>query len=71
MKTDTVFKRAFNDAIDLAAALEVGESLPSEHALSVRLGIASELVHQLRTADRCALGGSGHAFATGPPETGR
>ena len=25
MKTDTVFKRAFNDALNLVAGLEVGE----------------------------------------------
>ena len=26
MKTDTVFKRAFNDALDLVGGLEVGEA---------------------------------------------
>ena len=31
MKTDTVFKRAFNDALDLVAKLGDGEPLPSEN----------------------------------------
>jgi DNA-binding GntR family transcriptional regulator len=47
MKTDTVFKRAFNDAIDLVAALAVGESLPSENVLSGRLGVSRTTVRKV------------------------
>ena len=47
MKTDTVFKRAFNDALDLVAALAVGESLPSENALSARLGVSRTTVRKV------------------------
>jgi len=47
MKTDTVFKRAFNDAVDLVAELAVGETLPSEHALSGQLGVSRTTVRKV------------------------
>ena len=47
MKTDTVFKRAFNDALDLVGGLEVGASLPSEHALSARLAVSRTTVRKV------------------------
>ena len=40
MKTDTVFKRAFNDALDVISKLAAGEPLPSETTLSARLGVS-------------------------------
>ena len=50
MKTDTVFKRAFNDAVDLVATLDAGEALPSENALSVRLGVSRTTVRKVLAA---------------------
>jgi DNA-binding GntR family transcriptional regulator len=47
MKTDTVFKRAFNDALDVIAALETGESLPSENMLSQRLHVSRTTVRKV------------------------
>ena len=50
MKTDTVFKRAFNDALKLVASLEVGQALPSESALSARLGVSRTTVRKVLAA---------------------
>lgn len=47
MKTDTVFKRAFNDAVDLVGELSVGADLPSEHALGARLGVSRTTVRKV------------------------
>jgi DNA-binding GntR family transcriptional regulator len=40
MKTDTVFKRAFNDALDFIANLKRGQQLPSENTFGERLGVS-------------------------------
>jgi DNA-binding GntR family transcriptional regulator len=60
VKTDTVFKRAFNDALALLSAYRAGDVLPSENALSVRLGVSRTTVRKvlLELADRGAVGGS-------------
>ena len=50
MKTDTVFKRAFNDALNLVGNLEVGERLPSESALGARLGVSRTTVRKVLVA---------------------
>jgi DNA-binding GntR family transcriptional regulator len=47
MKTDTVFKRAFNDAVDLIAELGDGEPLPSEYALRAKLGVSRTTVRKV------------------------
>ena len=47
MKTDTVFKRAFNDALDLISKLGDREPLPSENNLSVRLGVSRTTVRKV------------------------
>ena len=47
MKTDTVFKRAFNDALDLVSRLSEGEQLPSENTLSVQLGVSRTTVRKV------------------------
>jgi DNA-binding GntR family transcriptional regulator len=40
MKTDAVYKRAFNHALDLLGALSDGAMLPSENVMSARLGVS-------------------------------
>jgi DNA-binding GntR family transcriptional regulator len=50
MKTDTVFKRAFNDALDLVSRLSDGERLPSETTLSVELGVSRTTVRKVIAA---------------------
>ena len=47
MKTDTVFKRAFNDALDLISTLAVGAHMPSESVLSGRLGVSRTTVRKV------------------------
>jgi DNA-binding GntR family transcriptional regulator len=47
MKTDTVFKRAFNDALDLVATLADGARLPTESALGARLGVSRTTVRKV------------------------
>lgn len=49
MKSDTVFKRAFNDALDLIAKLADGERLPSENALGAELGVSRATVRKVLT----------------------
>ena len=62
MKTDTVFKRAYNDALDLMSLLGGGEALPSENALSARLGVSRTTVRKVISTlhSRGVVGGSGH-----------
>ena len=47
MKTDTVFKRTFNHALDLVSRLSDGETLPSETTLSARLGVSRTTVRKV------------------------
>src|SRR5689334_721249 len=47
MKTDAVFKRAYNDALDLVAALGAGAQLPSENTLSAQLGVSRTTVRKV------------------------
>lgn len=47
MKTDTVFKRTFNNALDLICRLPDGELLPSENTLSARLGVSRTTVRKV------------------------
>ena len=47
MKSDTVFKRAFNDAVDFVSALPEGEMLPSESRLGARLGVSRTTVRKV------------------------
>ena len=61
MKSDTVFKRAFNDALDLVSKISDGEKLPSENALSARLRVSRTTVRKVRAelVARGILTGSG------------
>ncbi len=47
MKTDTVYKRAFNQALELVSQLSHGDALPSENALSARLGVSRTTVRKV------------------------
>lgn len=61
MKTDALFKRAFNDTLDLVASYRDGEKLPSESALSAQLGVSRTTVRKVLSAlaERGVLTGSG------------
>ena len=61
MKTDTVFKRAFNDALDLVSRLGDGEPLPSENSLGAQLRVSRTTVRKVLTAlaERGIVAGSG------------
>jgi len=61
MKTDTVFKRAFNDALELIAQLKEGDRLPSENALGARLRVSRTTVRKViaAMAEQGIIGGSG------------
>jgi DNA-binding GntR family transcriptional regulator len=50
MKTDSVFKRAFNDALAIVSRLEEGELLPSENTLSARLDVSRTTVRKVISA---------------------
>src|SRR5271165_3006890 len=47
VKTNTVFKRAFNDALDLVSKLGDGHAMPSENTLRVRLGVSRTTVRKI------------------------
>ena len=62
MKTDTVFKRAFNDALDLVSEIGPNRPLPSETALGGQLRISRTTVRKVLTelAGRGILDTAGH-----------
>ena len=47
MKSDTVFKLAFNDMLSIVGAAGIGTVLPSENDLSVRLGVSRTTVRKV------------------------
>jgi len=61
MKTDAVFKRAFNDAADVLSSLRKGEALPSENELGARLNVSRTTVRKILSTleERGVVGGSG------------
>lgn len=50
MKTDALFKRAFNDAIIVVGRLEDGGALPTENALAAELGVSRTTVRKVLSA---------------------
>lgn len=61
MKPDTVFKRAFNETLELVAVLGDGGTFPSENTLKARLNVSRTTVRKVLTtlAGRGVVGGSG------------
>jgi DNA-binding GntR family transcriptional regulator len=61
MKSDAVFKRAFNNTLDLVGALKDGDQLPSENKLSSTLGVSRTTVRKvlLELTERGMVSGSG------------
>lgn len=47
MKTDTVFKRAFNDALELTARLRDGDPLPPETSMALSLSVSRTTVRKV------------------------
>ena len=47
MKTETIYKRAFNDGLDLLAKMDVGHELPSENELASQLDISRTTVRKV------------------------
>jgi DNA-binding GntR family transcriptional regulator len=72
MKTDAVYKRAFNDVLDLVAELGDGTTLPSENRLSARLGVSRTTVRKILSAldARGVVSGSGRQRFIHPAKTG-
>jgi DNA-binding GntR family transcriptional regulator len=61
MKTDTLFKRAFNDALGLIARLKNGDPIPSENELGASLGVSRTTVRKVlgQLAKQGLIDGSG------------
>lgn len=68
MKTDTVYKRAFNDALDLVSRLKDRDALPSENMLAVRLGVSRTTVRKVIAALKAGgvVSGDGRERAVHP-----
>ena len=50
MKTDSIYKKAFNDALDVVASLDEGDELPSENSLRTHLRVSRTTVRKVLTA---------------------
>ena len=61
MKSDAVFKRAFNDAVDLISSLHAGAALPSENELGAQLNVSRTTVRKILSTleERGVVGGTG------------
>jgi DNA-binding GntR family transcriptional regulator len=47
LKTDTIFKRAFNDALELTSRMRDGDPVPSENSLAMSLGVSRTTVRKV------------------------
>ncbi len=61
MKTDAVFKEAYNEALDYLSALHPDATLPSENRLAAHLRVSRTTVRKVLTA----LHGHGHVTGSG------
>jgi DNA-binding GntR family transcriptional regulator len=61
MKTDAVFKRAFNDAVTLVSTFQDGDQLPSENQLGAQLRVSRTTVRKILSAldTHGVVGGAG------------
>ena len=50
MKTENIFKKAFNDAMDVLAEIEVGQVLPTENQLAAPMEISRTTVRKVLVA---------------------
>ncbi len=75
MKTDTVYKQAFNATLDLLAGLKKGGELPSENELSDQLGVSRTTVRKvlawLTDNGYVRSEGRGRVFAAAVPKSAR
>lgn len=75
MKSDTVYKAAFNDMLELLAGSSIGIALPPENDLSRVLGVSRTTVRKvlIEMASRGFLAGEGRSriIARMPPEAAR
>ena len=69
MKSDTVFKRAFNDALDLISKRLKGDQLPSENELAAQLKVSRTTVRKViaELTERSIVGGDGRKRVLRPP----
>lgn len=72
MKPDTVFKRTFNDTLDLVSEIAAGAPLPSENALSARLKVSRTTVRKVLSMldDRGVISASGRQRIVRPGRKG-
>ena len=63
VKTDSVYKRAYNDALDIIAAVGSGNTVPTEQALSLQLGTSRTTVRKVLMAltEQGIIGGNGRS----------
>jgi DNA-binding GntR family transcriptional regulator len=63
VKTDSVYKRAYNDALDIIAGVGTGNQVPTEIVLSHQLGTSRTTVRKVLSAmtRQGIIGGSGRA----------